>query len=45
MVAERAFGHYGVISMRERAAQVRGRLTIASAPGEGTSVETVIPVH
>ena len=43
--AERAFGHYGVISMRERAAQVRGRLTIASVPGEGTSVETVIPVH
>jgi signal transduction histidine kinase len=36
-------GHYGVLSMRERAAQVRGRLTIASAPGEGTRVETVVP--
>jgi signal transduction histidine kinase/ligand-binding sensor domain-containing protein len=42
---ERVSGHYGVISMRERAAQVRGRLTIASAPGKGTSVETIIPVH
>jgi ligand-binding sensor domain-containing protein/two-component sensor histidine kinase len=38
-------GHYGVVSMRERAAQVRGRLTIDSAPGKGTSVETIIPVH
>jgi signal transduction histidine kinase/streptogramin lyase len=42
---ERVTGHYGVISMRERAAQVRGRLTIASSPGKGTSVETIIPVH
>ena len=36
-------GHYGLISMRERAEQVRGRLTIASAPGRGTHVETVVP--
>jgi signal transduction histidine kinase len=36
--------HYGVISMRERAAQVRGRLTIASQPGNGTRVEAVVPV-
>jgi signal transduction histidine kinase/ligand-binding sensor domain-containing protein len=36
-------GHYGVVSMRERAAQVRGQLTIASAPGQGTRVETVVP--
>jgi signal transduction histidine kinase/ligand-binding sensor domain-containing protein len=42
--AEKVTGHYGVISMRERAAQVRGRLTIASQPGKGTRVETVVPV-
>jgi signal transduction histidine kinase len=36
-------GHYGLISMRERAEQVRGRLTIASAPGRGTHIETVVP--
>jgi signal transduction histidine kinase len=36
-------GHYGLISMRERAEQVRGRLTVASAPGCGTLVETVVP--
>jgi signal transduction histidine kinase/ligand-binding sensor domain-containing protein len=41
---EKVTGHYGVISMRERAAQVRGRLTIASQPGKGTRVETVVPV-
>jgi signal transduction histidine kinase/ligand-binding sensor domain-containing protein len=42
--AEQATGHYGVLSMRERAAQVRGRLTIASKPGNGTRVEAVVPV-
>jgi signal transduction histidine kinase len=42
--AEQATGHYGVVSMRERAAQVRGRLTIASKPGNGTRVEAVVPV-
>ena len=29
-------GHYGLISMRERAEQVRGRVVIESAPGHGT---------
>jgi signal transduction histidine kinase len=43
-LVEKVTGHYGVISMRERAAQVRGRLTIASQPGKGTCVETVVPV-
>jgi ligand-binding sensor domain-containing protein/signal transduction histidine kinase len=41
---EHATGHYGVLSMRERAAQVRGQLTIASKPGNGTQVEAVVPV-
>jgi sugar lactone lactonase YvrE len=36
-------GHYGVVSMKERAAQVRGRLTIVSAAGRGTEVEAVVP--
>jgi ligand-binding sensor domain-containing protein/two-component sensor histidine kinase len=36
-------GHYGLMSMRERAEQVRGRFTIASTPGNGTKVETVVP--
>ena len=41
---EKVIGHYGVINMRERAAQVRGKLTIASQPGKGTRVETIVPV-
>jgi signal transduction histidine kinase len=41
---EQVTGHYGVLSMRERAAQVRGRLTIASEPGSGTRVEATVPV-
>jgi signal transduction histidine kinase len=41
---EHVTGHYGVLSMRERAAQVRGQLTIASQPGSGTRVEAVVPV-
>jgi streptogramin lyase len=42
-VASKAAGHYGLVSMRERAEQVRGRITIASKPGSGTQVETVVP--
>ena len=40
---ERANGHYGMLSMQERAAQVRGRITVASSPGKGTLVEAVLP--
>ena len=42
--ALKASGHYGLVSMRERAEQVRGRITIASTPGSGTEIETVVPV-
>jgi len=38
-----ANGHYGLISMRERAEQVKGRVKIDSAPGRGTLVEAVVP--
>src|SRR5690606_26625647 len=38
-------GHYGLVGMRERAAHVRGRLTIDSAPGRGTTVEASVPVQ
>ena len=34
----------GVISMRERLRALGGRLSIHSAPGEGTRVEAVVPV-
>jgi len=38
-------GHYGLTGMRERAEHLRGRLTIDSAPGRGTLVETVVPIY
>jgi ligand-binding sensor domain-containing protein len=41
--ANAAEGHYGLVSMRERAEQVRGKFSIASTPGSGTKVETVVP--
>jgi signal transduction histidine kinase len=41
--ASTASGHYGLISMRERAEQVHGQLSIVSAPGAGTRVETIVP--
>ena len=36
--------HYGLITMRERAEELGGTLTITSAAGRGTSVEAVLPL-
>lgn len=36
-------GHLGTISMRERAAQVGGRLKLVAAPGRGTVVRVSVP--
>lgn len=38
-----AEGHYGILSMKERAEQAGASFTIATAPGTGTTVETVVP--
>jgi signal transduction histidine kinase/ligand-binding sensor domain-containing protein len=42
--AEGTTDHYGITTMRERAEQVGGHVTITSRPGEGTVVEAVVPV-
>ena len=42
--AEGTTDHYGITTMRERAEQVGGHVTIISRPGEGTVVEAVVPV-
>jgi signal transduction histidine kinase len=34
----------GLISMRERAALISGRLTVSSIPGQGTHVELLVPL-
>ncbi|MFI6643476.1 GAF domain-containing sensor histidine kinase [Streptomyces sp. NPDC050504] len=39
----RAGRHLGLVSMRDRAAGVGGRLTVESAPGEGTTIEMEVP--
>jgi signal transduction histidine kinase len=36
--------HLGLVTMRERAARMRGRLTIVSAAGSGTTIETRVPM-
>src|SRR5579872_3083130 len=36
-------GHFGLLSMKERAETVGGRLEIVSKPGQGTSVEAMVP--
>jgi signal transduction histidine kinase/ligand-binding sensor domain-containing protein len=40
----RAGEHLGLVTMRERAARVRGRLTIVSSPGQGATIEATVPV-
>ncbi|MER7952736.1 GAF domain-containing sensor histidine kinase [Streptomyces sp. NPDC096079] len=39
----RAGRHLGLVSMRDRAGGVGGRLTVTSAPGEGTTIEMEVP--
>jgi ligand-binding sensor domain-containing protein/signal transduction histidine kinase len=36
--------HLGLLTMRERAARVRGNLAIISSPGHGTTIETSVPL-
>jgi signal transduction histidine kinase len=38
-------GHFGLESMHSRAAEIGGRLTIASAPGSGTAVRVRVPAE
>jgi ligand-binding sensor domain-containing protein/signal transduction histidine kinase len=36
-------GHYGLIGMKERAAQIGAELNLASEPGRGTTVSVLLP--
>ena len=38
-------GHYGLDSMRSRAAEIHGELRIRSSPGQGTIVRVEVPVE
>ncbi|HEY7173161.1 MAG TPA: two-component regulator propeller domain-containing protein [Vicinamibacterales bacterium] len=41
--SEATSDHYGITTMKERAQQVGGRLTITSRPNAGTVIEAVVP--
>ncbi len=43
--AEKREGHYGLRGMRERAAAIDGDLSLASQPGEGTTITLSIPLQ
>jgi signal transduction histidine kinase len=36
-------GHYGLIGMKERAAQIGAELNMASEPGRGTTISVMLP--
>jgi signal transduction histidine kinase/ligand-binding sensor domain-containing protein len=36
--------HLGLLTMRERAARLRGRLALISSPGVGTTIEAAVPL-
>ncbi len=38
------YGHFGLVGMRERAAEIGARLEIASAAGHGTSIKVLLPL-
>jgi signal transduction histidine kinase len=42
--AQRLPGHFGLATMRERAARIQATLTIVSNPEQGTMIEVVTPV-
>ncbi len=43
MAIRRAGRHLGLVSMRDRASGVGGRLTVESEPGKGTTIEMEVP--
>ncbi|MER5991280.1 MULTISPECIES: GAF domain-containing sensor histidine kinase [Streptomyces] len=42
-IVRRAGRHLGLVSMRDRASGVGGRMTVESAPGKGTTIEMEVP--
>jgi signal transduction histidine kinase/ligand-binding sensor domain-containing protein len=43
-VAQKANGHFGLLTMRERVQQIGGAIEVRSSPGIGTYVEAIIPM-
>jgi nitrate/nitrite-specific signal transduction histidine kinase len=43
VAAEGRLGHFGLRGMHERASRMGAKLRLASTPGEGTTVELLVP--
>jgi ligand-binding sensor domain-containing protein/two-component sensor histidine kinase len=43
--APSANGHFGLLGMRERADQIRSKLSISSSPGNGTRISVEVPIR
>ena len=43
-VQQNGHGHFGLLSMRERAESLGGKLSIESRPGQRTQVELKVPI-
>lgn len=41
--ANRLTGHFGLVTMRERAREIKAQLSVSSEPGRGTAVELKLP--
>lgn len=44
-VLEKSVGHFGLRGLRGRAAKIGGDLRIESSPGQGTTIEVVVPLE
>jgi signal transduction histidine kinase/ligand-binding sensor domain-containing protein len=44
-IADQPHGHYGLVSMKERAEDVGGTLKVITGAGEGTIVEAIVPAR
>jgi signal transduction histidine kinase len=43
--SQQPFGHFGLVGIRERADEIEAELTIASAPGSGTTITINVPLR
>lgn len=38
-------GHFGLLGITERTSRLRGKISLTSEPGKGTTIQALIPVH
>lgn len=45
LIDDSSSGHFGLVGMKERADAAGGKFQVTSAPGEGTTVEVIVPTN